>query len=492
MTSASPGSSPAGSSSTNVGGVGSSSTNVGGTGSPGASNADKSKLKTRHLTMMGLGSAIGAGLFLGVGVGIQTAGTSVLLAYAVAGVLVAVVMRMLGEMASARPSLGSFSTYAGQAFGNWARFTLGWLYWFMLVMVMGAEITGAAAIISGWFGVDPWIPALIAVVFFAIVNFAAVRGFGEFEFWFAVVKVGVIIGFLILGALIATGLWPGTTTVRTDNFTENFLPNGIPGFAAGLLAVAFAFGGIELVTIAAAESEDPARNVATAVRAVIFRIIIFYIGSVGVIALLLPFAQIQGADVAAQSPFTLMLELANIPIAVGFMEAIIVIALLSAFNAQIYATSRLVYDMTSQGNAPQIFAHKSQVGAPIYAVGLSVFFAFVSVALQYWNPPGLLAFLFNAVGGTLLVIWAFITVSYLRLHPELKRNGELSALRMPGYPVVPWLVLAGIIGLVVLMLFDASARGQIFAVTILTAAVIGLAVILPNGRSQVEARKRDM
>lgn len=449
------------------------------------------KLKTRHITMMGLGSAVGAGLFLGVGVGIQASGTSVLLAYAIAGLLVAVIMFMLGELASARPSLGSFSTYAGQAFGNWARFTNGWMYWFMLIMVMGTEITGAAAIISGWFGVDPWIPALIAVTFFAVVNFAAVRGFGEFEFWFAIIKVAVIVAFLVLGTLLAIGLWPNTDTANLSNFTDNFLPNGVPGFAAGLLAVAFAFGGIELVTIAAAESEDPSHNVATAVRAIIFRIIIFYIGSVLLIALLLPFSQIQNADVAAQSPFTQVLGLANVPGAVGFMEAIIAIALLSAFNAQIYATSRLVYDMAEDGNAPGFFLKKNHSGSPINAVILSMIFAFASVGLQYWNPEGLLAFLFNAVGGCLLVIWIFITAAYIKLHPELIRNGETSVMRVSGFPVVPILVLVGLGVLIVLMLFDESARGQIFAVAILTALLAVLAFAF-GGKGSGKRAEREL
>lgn len=427
--------------------------------------------------MMGLGSAIGAGLFLGVGVGIQIAGTSILLAYLVAGVLVTLIMYMLGEMASARPSLGSFSTYAGMAFGNWSRFTMGWLYWFMLIMVMGAEITGAAAILGTWFGVAPWIPALIAVVFFAVVNFAAVRGFGEFEFWFAIIKVGVIIAFLVLGAFLIFG--PAET--QTSSFVENFMPNGMPGLAAGLLAVAFAFGGIELVTIAAAESENPEHNVATAVRAIIFRIIVFYLGSVAVITLLLPFSNIQDADVAAQSPFTEVLRVAEIPYAATFMELIIVIALLSAFNAQIYATSRLVFDMARDGNAPRFFTQLSRTGSPRNAVILSMFFAFASVGLQYWNPPGLLTFLFNAVGGCLLVIWFFIVASYIKLKPSL---GE-TELQAPGFPWVPYLVLVGLIGIVVLMLFDASARGQLVAVAVIAGGLTITSLLMPNSRAKV-------
>ena len=442
------------------------------------------RLKSRHLTMMGLGSAVGAGLFLGVGVGIQASGTSVLISYAIAGGLIALVMVMLGEMAAARPSLGSFSTYAGQAFGNWARFTLGWLYWFMLIMVMGSEITGASAIIAGWTGWAPWIPALLAVTFFAIVNFAAVRGFGEFEFWFSIIKVGVIIVFIAIGLLMALGWWPNTDTVHLSNFTENFLPNGAPGFAAGLLAVAFAFGGIELVTIAAAESEDPAHNVSTAVRAVVFRIIVFYVGSVAIISLLLPFDRIHDADVAAQSPFTLVLEQAGLPGAVGVMEVVIVVALLSSFNAQIYATSRLVFDMAHEGNAHKLFLKTSRTGSPVNAVILSMIFAFASVGLQYWNPPGLLAFLFNAVGGCLLVIWLFITCSYLKLHPQLKANGEITALRAPGFPYVPWLVMLAMAALIVLMVFDPSARGQVIAVLVLSATLIVLAVVLPVGKRE--------
>lgn len=447
--------------------------------------AEATQLKSRHLTMMGLGSAVGAGLFLGVGLGIQISGTSVLISYAVAGVLIALIMWMLGEIAAARPSLGSFSTYAGQAFGHWARFTMGWIYWFMLIMVMGAEITGAAAIIGSWFDIAPWIPALIAVAFFAIVNFAAVRGFGEFEFWFAIIKVAVIIAFLAIGILMALGILPGMDLSRAGtNFTENFLPNGMPGFAAGLLAVAFAFGGIELVTIAAAESEDPARNVATAVRAIIVRIMIFYIGSIVVITMALPFSQIQDADAAANSPFTLVLEAAKIPFAAGFMEAIIALALLSAFNAQIYATSRLVFDMAKDHCAPKFFLKTNHSGSPINAVILSMIFAFASVGLQFWNPPGLLAFLFNAVGGCLLVVWAFIVASFLKLHPQLKENGEITDIRVPGYPWLPWATATALAALTIFMLFDPSARNQVIAVIILFAALVALSFVVPAGKRE--------
>lgn len=435
-------------------------------------------LKTRHLTMMGLGSAIGAGLFLGTGVGIQAAGPAVLIAYMIAGAIVICVMQMLGEMAAARPASGSFSIYAEQAFGHWAGFSLGWLYWFTLIMVMGAEMTGAAAIMGAWFGVSPWIPALVCVVFFAVVNLANVRGFGEFEFWFAFIKVAVIIVFLVVGTLLIFGLLPGTTFVGTTNFLDNgFMPNGVSGVAAGLLAVAFAFGGIEIVTMAAAESERPRQAIATAIRSVIWRIIVFYLGSVLIIAFLVPPASLGAAQTAADSPFTFVLGLANIPGVVGFMEAVIVLSLMSAFNAQIYGTSRLCFSLAERGDAPKAFRHVSHAGVPTNAVLLSMFFAFVSVGLQYWNPPGLLTFLLNAVGGSLIVVWTMIGASYLKLHKQLVATGEIASVHMFGHPWVPVGTLVAIAGLVLLMLFDAGTRPQVFSVAILYAVLVALSLL---------------
>lgn len=444
-------------------------------------------LKTRHLTMMGLGSAVGAGLFLGTGVGIKVAGPAVLLAYIVAGAIVVMVMQMLGEMAAARPASGSFSTYGFQSYGHWAGFTLGWLYWFMLIMVLGAEMTGASAIMASWFGVDPWIPALVCVIFFAIVNFARVRGFGEFEFWFAFIKVAVIVGFLIIGFLLVFGLMPGHEFIGTTNFIgdHGFMPNGLAGVAGGLLAVAFAFGGIEIVTIAAAESDRPREAIATAVRSVIWRISLFYLGSVLVITFLLPYDEIDGASSAAESPFTRVLEMAHIPGVVGFMEAIIVLSLLSAFNAQIYGTSRLCHSLAMTGDAPELFRKTNRDGVPINAVVLSVFFAFVSVALQFWNPAGLLEFLLNAVGGCLIVIWIMIVLSYLRLHPEFERNNEITTVRMWGFPWLAYVTLAALLGLVVLMLFDAGARNQITSVVVVTAVLIALSFLTKKTHNQV-------
>ncbi|WPF66961.1 MULTISPECIES: amino acid permease [unclassified Corynebacterium] len=449
-----------------------------------------SGLKTRHLTMMGLGSAIGAGLFLGTGVGIRAAGPSILLAYIIAGAVVMAVMYMLGEMAAARPAPGSFATYARAAFGPWAGFTLGWLFWFMMIMVLGAEMTGAAAIMASWFGVEPWIPALVCVTLFAIINLAKVSGFGEFEFWFAFIKVSVIILFLVLGVLLIFGILPGHDFVGTQHFLGDggFMPNGIPGLAAGLLAVAFAFGGIEIVTIAAAESENPQHAIKTAIRSTLWRIGLFYLGSVLVITFLLPASQIGGAETAAESPFTQVLKIADIPGVVGFMEAVIVVSLLSAFNAQIYASSRMAYSLAAEGHAPAALGKLSKDNVPFNAVLLSMVFAFASVGLQWWNPTGLLDFLLNAVGGILIVIWIMVAASYLKLHPQLERNGELSTVRVWGYPWLGWGTIAALLAFVVLMLFDDGSRSQIFSVLVMMAVLIVLSFLTNRGSTQVGSK----
>ncbi len=435
-------------------------------------------LKTRHLTMMGLGSAIGAGLFLGTGVGIAAAGPAVLLAYIVAGFITVCFMQMLAEMVAARPSSGTFSIYAEQAFGRWAGFAIGWLYWFMMIMIMAVEITGASAIVAHWFGISPWIPALAAIAVFTVINFAAVKNFGEFEFWFALIKVLVIVAFLAIGAALWLGLLPSGGFVGLTNVSEvGFMPNGWAGVATALLAVAFAFGGIELVTVAAAESENPEAGVHSAIRSIIWRISVFYIGSVLLIILLLPFDQIGGADSAAESPFTAVLEMANIPGAVGIMEAVIVVALLSACNTQIYGSSRFLQNLAVRGDAPTAFAQTDNRGVPVRAVVVSVFFGFVAVALQYWNPPGLLAFLLNAVGGCLIVLWIAVALSFVRLHPKLVDNGEITDVRMWAPNVLPWIMIALTAGVILLMLSDPDGRFQMFAVAVVV-GVITLAGLL--------------
>ena len=434
-------------------------------------------LRTRHLTMMGLGSAIGAGLFLGSGVGIATAGPAVLVSYALAGVLVVLVMRMLAEMASALPASGSFSVYAEAALGRWAGFTLGWVYWFTLIMVLGAEVTGVARIVTGWApGVPQWLVALVVVAVFAVANLAGVRKFGELEFWFALVKVAAIVVFLVLGVLLVLGLLPGTDPVGTTNLLGHggFAPAGLGGVAAGLLVVVFAFGGIEIVTIAAAEARDPQRAVGRATRTILWRILLFYVGSVAIMVLVLPW----DAPVLQEGPFVAVLDVAGLPGAARLMEAVVVVALLSAFNANVYATSRMAYSLAARGDGPGVLRRVSGRDVPWVAVLVSVAFGVVAVGLNWALPDTLLGILLNAVGAALLVVWVLVAVAQLRLRPRLeaeaRSRGEELPLRMWGYPWLTWATLAALAGLVALMLADGSARGQLLSTAGLVAVVVGI------------------
>ncbi|PFG33428.1 amino acid permease [Sanguibacter antarcticus] len=428
-----------------------------------------SGLKVRHLTMMGLGSAIGAGLFLGTGQGIKAAGPAVLVSYMVAGLLVIMLMRMLAEMASAMPSSGAFSMYAEIGIGRWAGFTMGWLYWIMLVMVLGVEITGASQIVHGWLpGVPQWLVALVVVAFFAVVNLSGVRSFGEFEFWFAAIKVAAIGAFLVVGVLLLTGVVDVPSAVGITPMLDDggFAPKGVAGIAAGLLAVVFAFGGIEIVTIAAAEAEDPQRSIARAAASTVWRILLFYIGSVAVMVLVLPW----DSQRLLQGPFVAVLEFAGLEAAATIMEVVVVVALLSAFNANVYGTSRMIFSLSQRDDGAQMFLHVSRRGVPDVAVWTSIVFGLVSVALNAWLPDAILGILLNAVGASLLVMWVLIAVSELRLRPRLEEQGLL-IVRMWGYPYLTWATIAGLGGVGVLMLFDETARRQL-------AATAGLVVVV--------------
>lgn len=453
---------------------------------PGADHLG-SGLRTRHLTMMGLGSAIGAGLFLGSGVGIATAGPAVLVSYAIAGVVVILVMRMLAEMASARPASGSFSVYAEEALGPWAGFLLGWLYWFMLVMVLGAEITGAARIVTGWYpDVPQWGVALAVVVVFAVINLWGVRQFGELEFWFAFVKVAAIVGFLVVGVLLVLGLLPGTEPVGTSNLLGQggFAPEGWGGIAAGLLVVVFAFGGIEIVTIAAAEAREPRTAVARATRSIVWRILVFYLGSVAIMVLVLPW----DSPLLAESPFVAVLDLAGLPGAARVMEVVVVVALLSAFNANVYGTSRMAYSLAGRGDGPRALRRVSRRDVPWVSVLVSVFFALVAVGLNWLLPEALLGILLNAVGAALLVVWVLVAVSQLRLRRwievQARASGEPMTLRMWGFPWLTWAVLVGLAALAVLMLTDAAARAQLVSTAGLVVVILAVYLVTRRGRAR--------
>ncbi|MEU2232747.1 amino acid permease [Streptomyces vietnamensis] len=438
-------------------------------------------LKRRHLTMLGLGGVIGAGLFVGSGAGIAVAGPGIVVSYLIAGALAMLVMRMLGEMSAAMPASGAFSVHAERALGRWAGFSVGWLYWFLLVVVLAVEATGAARIAHGWVpGVPQWGWVLVFMIVFTLANLAAVKNFGEFEFWFAALKVGAIVLFLVLGVLAIVGWLPDTDPVGLTNLTGQggFLPNGWSGVVSGVLAVVFAFGGLEVVTIAAAESDDPARNVARAVRSAVWRILFFYVGSMLVVVTLLPWTSMKPGE----SPYVAVLDAIGVPGAGQIMNVVVFVALLSALNANLYGSSRMVFSLAERGEAPKGLLKVSggggpsrteSGGVPRRAVLASVAFGFVSVLLNLKWPDSVFLYMLNAVGAVLLFVWALIAASQLRLRRRIEREApETLTLKMWGFPWLSWVALAAMGAVLVLMLNDDGARPQVLWSAGATGAVL--------------------
>ncbi|GAA0475192.1 amino acid permease [Streptomyces stramineus] len=432
-------------------------------------------LKQRHLTMLGLGGVIGAGLFVGSGAGIAVAGPGIIVSYLIAGALAMLVMRMIGEMSSAMPASGAFSVHAERALGRWAGFTVGWLYWFLLVVVLAVEATAAAQIAHGWAPAVPqWGFVLIFMVVFTAANLTAVKNFGEFEFWFASLKVGAIVLFLVLSLLAIFGVLPDTSAVGLSNLTGQggFLPNGWDGVVSGVLAVVFAFGGLEVVTIAAAESEDPGRAVARAVRSAVWRILFFYVGSMLVIVTLLPWTSMQ----PGKSPYVAVLDHIGVPGSGQIMNIVVFVALLSALNANLYGSSRMVFSLAERGEAPRALLKVTGGGVPRRAVLASVAFGFVSVVLNLKWPDSIFHYLLNAVGAVLLFVWGLVAVSQLRLRPRIEREmPERLTLRMWCFPYLTWAALAAMGAVLVLMASDADARPQLLWSAAATAAVLVVA-----------------
>jgi aromatic amino acid permease len=407
-------------------------------------------LKQRHLSMIALGGVIGAGLFVGSGAGIAAAGPSIVIAYTLSGLLVMLVMRMLGEMSAAYPSSGSFSAHAERAIGPWAGFTAGWSFWVLLCTAVGLEGIGAASIVSGWLpGTPEWAWVALFMVVFCGTNLAAVKNFG---------------------VLAIAGVLPGTDSPGTSHLSD-FLPNGGEGLVVGLLASVFAYGGLETVTIAAAESQDPVRGVASAVRTAMWRIALFYIGSMAVIVTLVPW---DSPEVVEKGPYVATLDTLGIPGAGQLMNVVVLVALLSAMNANIYGASRIAYSLVERGQGPKALGRVSG-GVPRIAVLASSVFGFICVLLSYWRPNDVFSWLLNMIGAVILVVWIFIAVSQLRLRRRLERETpEKLVVRMWAFPWLTWLALAGMAAIFVLMAREPDTRVQLYStggMTLVLAAV---------------------
>ncbi|MGP4000386.1 amino acid permease [Streptomyces sp. 8N706] len=463
----------------------------GGPGQAPSPDGLKAGLKNRHLSMIAIGGVIGAGLFVGSASGIAAAGPGILLSYALVGAMVVFVMRMLGEMAAADPTSGSFSAYADRALGRWAGFSIGWLYWFFWVVVLAVEATAGAKILEGWVPAVPqWGWALIVMVVLTATNLASVSSYGEFEFWFAGIKVVAIAAFIVIGALAVFGLLPGAENEAAGfaNLTGHggFLPNGPGAILTGVLMVVFSFMGSEIVTLAAGESEDPQRAVTKATNSVIWRIGVFYLGSIFVVVALLPW---DDASIVKDGSYVAALNSIGIPHAGQIMNVIVLTAVLSCLNSGLYTASRMAFSLGRRGDAPKAFARTNARGVPQAAILGSVLFGFVAVFFNYKWPDTVFQFLLNSSGAVALFVWLVICFTQLRMRRIILRESpERLVVRMWLFPYLTWATAAMIGFVLVYMLTDEAGREQVILSTLVAALVVAIGALRHRGsRAAVEA-----
>jgi GABA permease len=447
--------------------------------SAGTDKANLSQgLKQRHMTMIAFGGVIGAGLFVGSGAVIHETGPAAVLSYLLAGGLIVLVMRMLGEMAVANPTVGSFAEYARDSIGGWAGFSVGWLYWYFWVIVVGIEAIAGAGIVQHWVpGVPLWALSLGLIVLLTLTNIASVRSYGEFEFWFASIKVIAIVVFIAVATAYVLGLGSGHV-LDVSNLTVGggFAPHGVSSIFTGIAVVIFAFVGVEIVTIAAAESVEPARAVARATNSVVMRVIVFYVGSILLVETILPWNDAQ----VLQSPYVSVLQRVGIPAAAEIMNAIVLTAVLSCLNSGLYTASRMVFALARRGDAPGGLLHVSGRGVPLRAILLSTVVGYAAVVMAYVSPNTVFLFLVNSSGAIALFVYLLIAVSQLRMRARLERSApERLLVRMWCYPGLTYAAIAAIVGVIASMAFIDDTRSQLVLSVASAAAVLaGYAVKL--------------
>ena len=416
-------------------------------------------LKVRHIRLMALGSTIGVGLFLGSASAIQIAGPSILLGYLLAGIVAFIVLRALGEMAVHEPVAGSFAAYANTYVGPLAGYMVGWGYWTYWIVVGIAEVTAVGIYMGIWFPETPqWIWALSSIVMMGLINLIAVKVFGEFEFWFALIKVIAIVAMIALGcSVIFFGFTNDWNPIGLANLWQHggFFPNGISGMLLSLQMVLFAYVGIEMIGLSAGEAENPRKTIPMAIDSLAWRILIFYMGAIFVILAIFPWNEVgqQG------SPFAVMFERIGLREAAGIINFVVITAALSSCNAGIFSGGRLLYALSANGYAPSPFAKLSKYGVPHRAVMATVAVCMTGVVLNYFVPDKAFQYVMAAVTFIGLMVWIAILITQIQFRRSLTKVqvAEL-AYRTPWWPYSSWFALAFIALVVVLMGFHEDAR----------------------------------
>ncbi|MBS0365539.1 MAG: amino acid permease [Proteobacteria bacterium] len=441
-------------------------------------------LRPRHVAMITIGGVIGAGLFVGSSVAIAAAGPAILISYVLTGLLVFLIMRMLGEMAVEMPQIRSFTEFTRPALGNWAGFSVGWLYWYFWVVVIPVEAIAGAGIIQRWLPLPTWEIGAALMLLMTLVNLMSARAYGEFEFWFSSIKVAAIIVFIVVVGAHAFG-FRSAGGPTFGNLVEHggFAPRGPFAVLAAVTTVIWSMMGAEVVTIAAAESPEPAKAVARMTSTIMTRILLFYVCSIFVIVSTVPWTSV----VSGQSPFTLALDGINFPYASDVMAAVILTAVLSCLNSSFYVASRVLFVLASRGDAPHWLVRTNRRHVPARAVLLASAVGFAGVAAAILSPSVVFAFLVNASGAIIAIIYLAIGVAQVRTRRARERAGAPPpALPMWLFPWLSYLAIAGMAMVLVAMALTPSHRAEFWTSTISIAVVLLAWVLFRRSAEQPE------
>ncbi|KQQ49305.1 aromatic amino acid transporter [Pseudomonas sp. Leaf127] len=429
----------------------------------------KRGLKNRHIQLIALGGAIGTGLFLGVAHTVMMAGPSVILGYAVAGLIAFFIMRQLGEMAVEEPVAGTFSHFANRYWGPQAGFMSGWNYWVLYVLVGMAELTAVGLYVQYWWpDVPTWVSAAVFFVIINLINLTSVKIFGEMEFWFSIIKVLAIISMIAFGSwLLASGTGGPQASVANLWQHGGFFPNGIKGLLMAMAFIMFSFGGLELIGITAAEAQDPERSIPKATNQVIYRILIFYVGALAVLLSLYPWQNV----VSGGSPFVLIFHDLDSNIVATLLNVVVLTAALSVYNSCVYSNSRMMFGLAAQGNAPRAMLKVNARGVPINALLVSATATGLCVLVNYLMPGEAFKLLMALVVASLVINWVLITLTHLKFRAIKRRDGQVTRFPSWGYPLTNYLCLAFLLGILVIMYLTPGISSSVIAMPIWLAAL---------------------
>ncbi|KGD70529.1 aromatic amino acid transporter [Tatumella morbirosei] len=410
----------------------------------------KRGLKNRHIQLIALGGAIGTGLFLGIAQTIKMAGPSVLLGYAIGGFIAFMIMRQLGEMVVEEPVAGSFSHFAYKYWGSFAGFASGWNYWVLYVLVAMAELTAVGVYIQYWWPEVPtWVSAAIFFVLINAINLTNVKIYGEMEFWFSIIKVVAVVGMIIFGGwMLFSGNGAPGASVTNIWQAGGFFPHGITGLVMSLAVIMFSFGGLELVGITAAEADNPEISIPKATNQVIYRILIFYIGSLTVLLSLYPWTKV----VEGGSPFVMIFHELGDSLVANALNVVILTAALSVYNSCVYSNSRMLYGLAKQGNGPRSLLKVDRRGVPYVALGLSALATAIGVLINYLMPAEAFGLLMSLVVSALVINWAMISLAHLKFRKTKDKQGVTTRFPSLFYPLGNWICLLFMLAILVIMM----------------------------------------